>query len=460
MSNAFHGMKGYRGAFSLATSGVATLSATCVGAGALRKLDGTFAVFAGSVSQMWLKSGVTWSSIGSGYSLGPESRWRFAQYGDVSLFAAKTQTTQRYVSLSASDITGSPKANLIAVALDFVFLADTVDGTYGDDAQRWWCSALGDYTDWTPSASTQCTTGVFTDVPGRITAMHRLGDQVVLFKNKGMAVGTYQGPPFVWTFLTIPGASGTPSQEAVVSIETALVYMGLDGFYFYDGTRPVRIVTGLDEWFFGTRLDHTYSYKVTSLYDPANSIIYWFYPVSGGGGSLTAAIIYNYKTQRWGVGDYTIESAVTYATALTTYDGLGTSYATYDDLPSISYDSPTWLAQDSYPAVFGTDHVLYLVSGTPGASYFVTGDFGDDVKNTLISRVRPRYLLSPSAATLTNYYRRNLGEALSPDATTAIASGNFDFFRSSKWHRLKLQQTGDFGALQGVKIFGEEDGEE
>src|SRR5690606_22888087 len=119
--------------------------------------------------------------------------------------------------------------------LGFVFLLGTNDGTYGDQPDRWWCSALEDYTAWTPSIATQSATNRLYDTPGPITAGRRLGDYLAVFKKRAIYLGQYVGPDQIWRWPLITDRVGAISQEASVSLEEFVLFMGDDGFWVFDG---------------------------------------------------------------------------------------------------------------------------------------------------------------------------------------------------------------------------------
>ena len=45
---------------------------------------------------------------------------------------------------------------------------------------------------------------------------------------------------------------------------------------------------------------------------------------------------------------------------------------------------------------------------------------------------------------LTNYFKNNMGDALTTDTTTDLSSGKFDVIRDARWHRLQMEFTGDW----------------
>jgi hypothetical protein len=96
------------------------------------------------------------------------------------------------------------------------------------------------------------------------------------------------------------------------------------------------------------------------------------------------------------------------------------------------------------PAIFDTSHILKKLSGPAGTTRLTTGDYGDDSQFTTLTRIRPRFLRSPTTARMTNYYRNNAGDDLTEDVTTDISSGAFDVIRDARWHRLQMEFTGDW----------------
>ena len=172
---------GYTSAQSPITAGLPALAAECRGAAVMRKLDNSKRIFAGTQTKLYQQSGSTWADVSraTNYTGGTDNRWRFVQFGDVSLAVNQTEPLQASSSGAFSDVAGSPKARLIESVAGFVMLAGTNEATYGDSTDRWWCSGLYDHTVWTPSIATQCATGRLVDAPGDIRALKRLGNDVV-----------------------------------------------------------------------------------------------------------------------------------------------------------------------------------------------------------------------------------------------------------------------------------------
>lgn len=443
LSNMIPSMRGYKGAPEGVDIGMSALAAAAINAGLMIKLDGSRRLIAGTATKLYEKSGTAWSDVSraAAYNATTTYPWRFAQFGNSTLAVNKGDVIQKSITGAFADLT-APKANLICTANGFVVVADTNEATYGDSPDRWWCSALLNETDWVPSISTQCTTGQLVDTAGAIKAMKTLGDNIIMYKDRSMYIGTYAGPPGVWNFSLIPGEIGCSAQDAVIDIGTAHVFIGADDFYIFKGGIPEPIGTPIREWFFND-LDPNYKEMIKSAHDRTKSIIYFHYSKTASLGVLNGCIAYNYKTNKWGVAHKTVESVVEYYNGGYTWDTLPTIGKTWDEWPNIPYDSPWWTAGSLYPAYFGTDHKIYGLTGTSTSSSLTTGAYGNENEYALLDRVTLRYLVRPVTAAMTNYYQDILGEVWTQDVITAEYSGRFDLLRSAPWHKVKFNFTGD-----------------
>lgn len=465
-------LRGMAAAPGVSNTGLPALAARALGSAVLTRLDGTKRFFAGTTTSLHEANGVaSWTdvtrAVGGAYNGASDARWRFAQFGDVSL-AVQPGDVLQSISGGAdfANVTGAPQAAIVETVFQFVFLCGTNEGTFGDSPNRWWCSAIGDHTDWTPDASTQCTTDVLTSVGGNITAAKRLGDSLIIYKRTGMYRLDYVGPPEVWQATEVSTEVGAVSHESVVPVTMASgggahIFQGADNFYFYDGSKPVPIGTSLKDWFF-EQLSATFAFLSMASRDSTKSIIRFFYPSTGTStwnGLLDRCLVYNYRSNGWGVDDRTIEVAVEYEASGLTYTGLEALYATYADIALVSYGATSWFAGSPTPVVFNSSHVAQSLTGTPGETSFTTGDIGTDGRMTLVTRVRPRDVTKPSGSTLTNYYRDGLGDSLTTDATTTLSSNRYDVIRSARWHRFKKTDTGNAECV-GLDLEANDDGEE
>jgi hypothetical protein len=451
VTNVVPSVKGFKGAPTGGGTGYAALAAACRGAAVVTKLDGTTRFIAGTAVKLYEGASAAWTertrgapSSPSNYAVGTAGRWRFAVFGNsvLAVDGRGADVMQRSPTDVFADVTG-PKADTIATSSNFVMLGGTNEASFGDQSDRWWCSAILDETNWTPAVATQCTTGRLTDAPGPILAMRGLGSDFAAYKAKAIFVGRYVGPPTVFAWIRIPGEIGTVSHESVVDIGSAHLFISDDDIWNFDGSRPQSIGAPLREWFF-RRLDRTNKHLITGLHDRYEANVWWWYPTTTSGGVLTEAIVFNYKTGKWGAVTQTVETAVEWVSDAMTYATLGTLYSSYADIPAISYDSALWFAANRLPAYFDTAHTLKSLDGANATAAIVTGDYGDDSQYSLLSRVRPRFTSAPTSATMVNYYKDDSGDNLTTDVTTTLVQQRFDVLRSARWHRFAFNTAGPF----------------
>lgn len=446
-NNVIPSLRGLKAFPSPADVGMPALAAACQGAAMAVKLDGTSRTFAGTQTKLYELVSGAWSDVGRGtnYSVATDLVWRFAQFGNDTLAANKADTLQRSSGAAFADVSGAPKASLVEAVSGFVILADTNEATYGDSPDRWWCSAIYDPTSWTPNVSTQCTTGRLVDTAGAIVGLRALGDQVVIYKNRAIHVGTYTGAPAVWSFHAVAGRVGAVSNEAIVSIGTAHYFIGSEDIYYFDGSRPEPIATGaVRAWFF-SRLAKASAYKIKGMHDRVNGAVYWFYPTTNS--ALDSVLIYNYKTQKWGAATLSVEVPVEIITGGYTIDGLDGLSATIDGLPPISFDSPFWISGQPVPAVVTTDHKPKPLNGAAGSSSITTGDMGDDQYRSVLNRFRMRWAVPPTTATAYGMAIDDLGTTPDQQSTASMAGNRFDLLQDGKWHRIQIDMTGDWELL-------------
>ena len=439
--------KGMKAMPSFVSVGLPALSAACLGAAVITKLDGTNRFFAGTETKLYEGGSSSYTDVSRAgdYTTG-DIRWRFTQFGNTSIAANKVDILQFSATGDFADITSSPKAETLDASSGFVMLGGVdLGGGAGFEADRWICSAYLDHTDWVPSVVTQCTTGRLVDSPGPIRAMKALGSNFVAYKDRAVFLGTYVGAPGVFQWIQMPGEIGTFSQESVVSIITAHLFIGEADIYAFDGSRPTPIGGGIKEWFFAN-INKLYRHRIIGMHERKESRVWWFFP-KGSSSTLNAAIVYNYAVGKWGYIEQNIECPVEYVSAGLTFDGLGALFATYNDFPDVAYDSPYWLATSSMPAVINTSHVLQSITGISAGGSITTGNIGDDTQWTLLDRSRPRFDVSPTTATMTNSYSDTDGVTFTTDETVSISNGNFDVLRASRWHKLTYTFTGDCEAI-------------
>ncbi len=464
-TNILPALGGFVAAPSAMDAGMGALTGSAKGFAVVSYLDNTVSSFAGDATKLYKSNaGASWLDVSKvgGYTVGTDERWRFAQFGDVTLASCKGATIQYIDSSGAAfaDAGTAPKADIIETINNQVFAFNINGMGFGDDVTRWACSALGDYADWTPSVSTQCVSGQLLDSPGPITAGKRLGDVIVAYKQTAMYVGQYVGAPNVWDFRKIPGNIGASCNEAVVSTGTAHFFVGPDDFYIYDGSRPQPLNSPVRGWFLNES-NPLYRYKICGTFDRTNQrVLWWFSSKSRNDGVLDKCIVYNVKTNQWGRVDEAIEYVAEYIASGVTYDALGSYFSTYDDISTtVSYDSPFWTAGASVVAYFKTDHKAYQMAGTPGESRLTTGHYGDNLQFSTITRVRPRFIRSPTSSTMKYSHSNTDATNFTQNINCTYTNNYYDLIWSARWHKFEMIFNGTM-FISGFDLLMTPDGSE
>lgn len=438
-------MRGYRSPPIGGSSLISALEAAPIGGSVVITVTGAQSIFVGTGSKLFKLVSGAWSNVsrtGNYTVLGNPAagyRWRFAAFGEKIYAATGPKTLfgsvstavplQSFGASTFSDISG-PAATCIATVGNFLMLGGTYDGTFtpnpgfGTQNNRWWCSRLNDAESiWTPSVTTQCTSGLLVATPGEITAIADLMGRCVIYKNSSIYVGNYVGPPEVWVFDVAAQDVGTYTQEAVVNVGTKHYFIGANDIYEFDGSRPIPIGAGVREWFFA-RITKAGLAKIQSLHDQNTQTIYWFYPANGSS-TLDAVLVYNYATNRFGAFNFAVSEII---------ETIGGSSATAEG--GISVDELNRFYMDG-------SYVTKALTTAGTALTLTTGWYGDEFLASLCSRVKPKFRTAPSGGTCTPSSCMHIGGTITTGSAQSISNGFFDILQSARYHRFALSLTGD-----------------
>jgi len=439
---------GFMGAPSPTPVQAAALAAPCRGAAVVMRLDGTRRIFAATQTKIYELASTVWTdrSKAGSYTGSPDARWSICQFGDTTLFSNLSDPMQLSTAGICSDVPTAPKAKIIVSASNnFVIAFNTNDGTFGVSSDRWWCCAQNNQNDWVPSVATGATTGRLVAREGAIQAGLPLGDYVVAYKSRGVFLGSFVGASNgAWQWTLIPGSEcGAVGPEAVCDVGGVHFIVGEDDFWLFDGTRPMALGEGVIRDWFRRNSSQTFRYRTKCTYDRQRNLVWISYASPTSTGDCDRTLAYHLSTKKWGSADRVIQAALNFISPGVTIDGLNAYAATIDGLPEIPVDSQYWLAGGRLYAYFNASNQLVSNSGVAGVSSFTTGDLGDDDMVTMIDRFRTRFTLSPATATATGLMKMNEGDPLVVGAVCAINDGKFDVRQSARFHRIRVDMTGD-----------------
>lgn len=412
--------RGVANGYGAAVNAGAGTTTIANGATALHPLTSTSTnYYCATDSKIYALTSTTMTDVSAsgGYS-GGGFQWTFATFGNVALAinpntALQAQTNPPSGAFAA--VSGAPKAQVVVVCGDpnasFAMCFNYTSGanTYHDGV--FW-SALGDYTDWTPSIATECGNIRLTDINGNFVAAVPYRGGVVAFKTNAMYLGTYVGGAAVWAWQRISADVGCIGPYAVCEADDVLWFVDASGLWTFDGSYPRRA-----PGYVGDYIAANLNTAAAMVFDRTNRRL-WVPTIKSGHADF---LVYNTRSGLW-----------TRHGPLTD----GTNYVAYmmDGTLGMS-DSTTAAAVMSYSA-----------SGTlSSAPYFRLASFGSPFGMTTLSGVRPQFLAGPTDSTTgwlsgTLYY----GPSLRNVAANNVAMTADAVAADARADRLDVLQTARF----------------
>src|SRR3954462_10821447 len=437
------------------------LDAYCQGAERGRAANSTAFNFAGDAAKLYRLQGGAYSDIskGGGYTTASDDIWEFAQWGSQMLATNYTDNIQTFTmgtSTNFADLGGTPpKARHIGVVRDFVVTANTND-TDGSLPYRVRWSALGNEASWTVSSVTQSDYQNL-DGPGGWCQKVIGGEFGVIFQERAIWRMTYVGSPAIFQFDQVESGRGTPAPSSVVKVGNFIAYLGIDGFYIFDGQQSIPIGENRINKTFFPELDQNYLHRISSAVDPAAQVIYWAIPVTGNAnGRPNKIYMYNYSpnaTKRWAFAETETEFIYLSAGEGYTLDSLDTISTNLDSLP-FSLDSKIWTGNTNNLSGFNSSHKLVNYTGTALDAVIETGEATlHENHRSKVTKVLP-VVDGTSATTTVQLGTRNLlSESVTWESAVSLNStGDAPVRTNARFQRARVNITGGFDDAQGIEV--------
>lgn len=394
------------------------------------------------------------------YSTADGDIWRFVQFGEdviATNYSDPIQTIQAAAGGRFADLGGSPpKAKFLAVVRDFVMCGYT-DDTDGEKPYRIRWSGIGDYDSWAVSADTQADFQDISDM-GAVTGLVG-GEYATILMEKGIVRAQYVGSPLVFEFDKVQLNRGCKISGSVVSLGRNVFYLSDDGFYVFDGQQSKPIGAEKVNNYFLSRFQSNNSARMSAVVDPLRQIVVWSYAsVDSGDGTPDELIIYNYATDSWSTANIGLDAMASLFTAGYTVEGLDNISSSLDSLAS-SLDSAVYKGGEFFFAG-SKDKKIQTFTGENLDAIVETSEFELQAgRSSLINNVIP-YVENDTglSATITSQVasRNSQNAVVSFGAASTLNSDNFCPVRSSgRYHRVRLNISGDWTNVQGIDVDGQ-----
>lgn len=343
--NVYAGPKGYRPVRDFAAITTA-MPAAFKGGAAYRATDGTSLTLAGTATDLYSYTG-TWNSLASGFGLGTDNRWRFAQFGDLAV-CVNGGAPQKVdlISGTAGALGGSPPtAEFVFVVRDQVVLGRTD----GDQTMVAW-SGFNDAEYWTPATNQS---GFQPLLAGGAFMGGCGGEYGVILQRGAITRMTYLGAEPWYQFDKISTNIGCDAPGSVVQAGNRIFFHSDRGFMMcVDGGEPKPIgEEKINRTFAAAYARSDYSLMYAAI-DPINTLVFW---------SMLGRIwCYNWTQDRWTDIETSVSAIFEGFTFDTYLDALG---ITDIDASSIYVDDPIYQGGNPLLVVVNLSNTLGVLTG-------------------------------------------------------------------------------------------------
>ena len=383
--------------------------------------------------------------------------WAFTQFGSniiATNFADNIQKFEEGVDSAFSDLV-SLKAKYIAVIRDFVVAGYTTESSTTYNQRVKW-SGINNSSTWTPSQATQSGFQDIVGSHGNIQAIVGGESAGVIFMEKAIYRMEYVGTPLIFQFNKIADNIGAFAPKSVASYGNMVFFLAQDGFYKLTGGQQLTPIGNgkVDNFFFddlSSNLD-----GITSAVDPNNSIVVWSYRGSGATGTTNnKLLIYNYAVDKWSTGsgqdlEFIASASQEAFTTLESLDVLGD----LDNLPR-SLDSYFYREGIVGLAGFNSDNKFgKFIANSLSATVDTTEFEGADGKRSTLINCRPIVdgTTNTSVTVIPITRQSQLDTTTNGTAVSTNDTGTCPLRSTSRYHRIRVNVTGNFNTMSGVDI--------
>jgi len=383
--------------------------------------------------------------------------WAFTQFGSniiATNFADNIQKFEEGVDSAFSDLV-SLKAKYIAVIRDFVVAGYTTESSTTYNQRVKW-SGINDSSTWTPSQATQSGFQDIVGSHGNIQAIVGGESAGVIFMEKAIYRMEYVGTPLIFQFNKIADNIGAFAPKSVASYGNMVFFLAQDGFYKLTGGQQLTPIGNgkVDNFFFddlSSNLD-----GISSAVDPNNSIVVWSYRGSGATGTTNnKLLIYNYAVDKWSTGSgqdlQFIASASQEAfNTLESLDVLG-------DLDNLPRSLDSYFYREGVVGLAGFNSANKFgkfISNSLSATIDTREFEGAEGKRSTLINCRPIVDgTTNTSVTITPITRQSqLDTTTTGSAISTNDTGTCPLRSTSRYHRIRVNVTGNFNTLSGVDI--------
>ena len=257
-----------------------------------------------------------------GASKVPATTWALDNYGEWLL---AVNTTDRSIYKWApgnqvmTELSGAPSClSMVTTEERFVFALAAEDSTGVINVRRVaWCDREDPET-WDATATNEAG-GFELQTDGAIRCGVRVRGRTLIITTTDAHIAQYSGPPLVYGFQRVGKNCGVISDRAVATTGEGAFWMGLNDFYFYDGSVVRELPCDVHDYVYRF-INRSYIDNTYAVANAKNNEIWWFYTstasqsIQTDDGGLIAYndryVSYDYKQNIWSFGEISRMSGV------------------------------------------------------------------------------------------------------------------------------------------------------
>lgn len=372
------------------------LSGACRGYFYARKSDGSIAIFAGTVNELWLlnNTNFSWTNVtkdngmaNTYASLSTTAQWQFAQFNNF-VFATQANEVLQVFNLTSStefdDVAGNPpQAAYISIINRFIALSGLLSQPY---RVHW--SGLNDTTEWTAGSNFSD----FQDLPdGGIVRGVAGGEYGLIMQDQSIRRMIYSpGSEFVFQIDRVAQDRGMLAPYSLVAAGERMFFLSAQGFIESDASGtlvPIGNET-IDKTFFDD-YDAANPQLMIGAADPVRKIVVWAYRSINTGleNIFDRLLIYDWSIKRWSMAEQQGEYVSSLSRPGLTLENLDDISSSLDALP-FPLDS---VSTATLPALSfaGTTHMIGFLAGPNKAAFVETGEYSQAPFRTQVNGITP-----------------------------------------------------------------------
>lgn len=344
-----------------------SLGGECRGCWYARKSDGSFRLFAGTATELFLfdTATQTWSSVGGPYTAVPDGQiWQALQFG-TKFIVVQLEAAPQVIDVDSGATFGNlggtpPQAKYIWAAGDFVVLGYLKVGADEFPSDIHW-SGLNDATYWTIDRKKGSDRQTLPDGNEVIGGFGFPGGARIIQKDAKRAM-VFTGGAYIFELRVLDATRGAVGGIVAISADD-YVFWRTDGIYRGDANIPLG-AQRVDDFLLDqieADADVTSLDTVQGVADPFNKTVMWAYLGSDGAKKVIA---WDWELDRFfrlDVAPLLLFSAVVPGYTL---EGMDAIHASLDDFtPEESFDSRRWKGGAPTIGAFTVSNTLAYFTG-------------------------------------------------------------------------------------------------